>query len=135
MKAVQNKYYRWGNRVGSLLANLTRPANSRSPIFSVKDQITLILTNTDQIKTAFYEYFEDLYRAEPKDASAMDSFLRTIHTPEVSEEQKDLLEGEITAEEVNMKVKKSAHAIITKPQDRTAYRQNIIIFYHVLLNY
>lgn len=62
--------------MGSLLANLTRPANSRSLIFSVKDPIThQILTNTNQIENTFYEYFEDLYRA--------DHFLHSIHVPEV----------------------------------------------------
>ncbi|XP_063769697.1 baculoviral IAP repeat-containing protein 1-like [Pseudophryne corroboree] len=100
-----NKYFRWGNRPGKLLANMVKSHTTPKYISSIRDTDGPPSTTQDQISDTFLTFFEKLYTAPPDNPMAGMDFLTQANLPTLSESDRDLLTSPVTAAELELTIK------------------------------
>lgn len=99
---TRQTYFESGDKTGKLLANYIKHKECSSIIPSVRSSRGDIFTTATDINNTFKEFYIDLYKSASSSLTDEDisRFLEPLDLPKLSNEQKQLLDSDITLEEV-----------------------------------
>ena len=101
LQHLKQQYYDQGEKPGKLLAWRIRKQKTDRTINSIKLENGQIVNDLMDINNIFTEYYTDLYTSEyPKNANNQNLFLNSLNIPSLSNENKSLLDSELTIEEL-----------------------------------
>ena len=103
MLYTKQKYYEGGSKYSKLLAYKLRKQQADSTIYKIRDPKTKnVYHQIEEIKDCFKVYYEKLYSQPQVDTDQkMESLLKSLNLPELTEEENKLLASQITKEEVH----------------------------------
>ncbi|XP_062396829.1 LINE-1 retrotransposable element ORF2 protein isoform X1 [Sardina pilchardus] len=114
---TKQKYYEGGGKYSKLLAYKLKKQEADNTIYKIRDSATKnILQETEEIKNCFKDYYEKLYsQPQVHDDDKLESMLRTLDLPTVSDDQNSALklpisEGELASAITRLKTSKSPGA-------------------------
>uniref|UniRef100_A0A803JDT0 Reverse transcriptase domain-containing protein n=1 Tax=Xenopus tropicalis TaxID=8364 RepID=A0A803JDT0_XENTR len=90
-----------------MLANLLKAHNKRNSIYKIRQPDGSISTNPNIIASTFMTYYQRLYKTTNRiQTSDINSFLKKYAPAPLTPEMKQLIEGDITYEEIQQTIKK-----------------------------
>uniref|UniRef100_A0A8C5MMK0 Reverse transcriptase domain-containing protein n=1 Tax=Leptobrachium leishanense TaxID=445787 RepID=A0A8C5MMK0_9ANUR len=98
----RNRFFRWGNKPGKLLANLLKFQHPSLPaITRLKTPTGDLLTDPSDINGFFRDYFETFYKAEPDEWKVQARFFIAAGMPELDPEMREKLNAPISANDIS----------------------------------
>uniref|UniRef100_A0A9J8AIQ2 Reverse transcriptase domain-containing protein n=1 Tax=Cyprinus carpio carpio TaxID=630221 RepID=A0A9J8AIQ2_CYPCA len=98
---IKQKHFEIGDKPDKLLARQLRGSYASRSIHSIADKDGKILTNPKDINKRFMEFFADLYKSKTSVSSEVISdFLRSLSLPKLSEADQEILNADITIQEL-----------------------------------
>uniref|UniRef100_A0A8C5LTV4 Reverse transcriptase domain-containing protein n=1 Tax=Leptobrachium leishanense TaxID=445787 RepID=A0A8C5LTV4_9ANUR len=97
----KNRFFRWGNKSGKLLANLLKFQRPTAPaITRIKAPTGEIVTDPSDINRLFRDYFETFYKAELDEWTVQARFFVSAGMPELDPELKESLSAPISSTDI-----------------------------------
>lgn len=94
-------YFESGDKAGKLLARYIKQRESASTIPAIRSQAGDIVTATVEINKIFKEFYINLYSSTSTSTDKdIESFVRPLGLPKLTEEQRQFLDSDITMEEL-----------------------------------
>lgn len=107
LQKVKGRHYEQGEKAGRLLAAQLRQREVAMAIPAIKTSEGTMLTRPQDIVNEFASYYQSLYTPDAQiDHKKMLSFLSQVNLPSLSDEDRALLDGDITNEEISQAVAK-----------------------------
>ena len=94
------------NKIDKPLSRLIKKKRERIQINRIRNESGEITTDTTEIQRIVRNYYEDLYAKKFENLDEMDTFLEKYNLPKLNEEEAEILNKPITAEEIEAVIKK-----------------------------
>uniref|UniRef100_A0A803JAB7 Reverse transcriptase domain-containing protein n=1 Tax=Xenopus tropicalis TaxID=8364 RepID=A0A803JAB7_XENTR len=101
----RNKYFRWGNKTGKLLASITKKQNLQPHIHKLQGKQGWI-TDTKKITEEMTQYFQSFYDLEQDNPTEGIKFLQEAHLTKLTIEERNLLNAPVTETDIQTTIKK-----------------------------
>lgn len=99
---AKQKYFEQGERAGKLLAFLARNEDKPPVVIALHSPEGQKITDPPVVSSKFREFFMDLYNSRTQEGpDDMISFLEGVAFPQLTPEQRELLEAPLTKEEID----------------------------------
>ena len=101
---LKQKYWAVGGKATKLLAYKLKKKQADSALYSIKNPVTKETEHKlEKIQQCLVLFYQNLYSQEELDNNLkIDNFLKSLHLPEVTETQNNILKAEVTPEEINL---------------------------------
>ena len=99
---TRQTYYLDAERPGRLLALRLKECESKASICAIKNPSGMLQTNPEDINAVFRDFYSDLYKSEVQhDSELCQTFLDSLQLPQITEEQKLILDSPLTLGEIH----------------------------------